>query len=430
MIACVLTTILSLSIAASEPPAKLAKPTPEQAAWQDMELEMFLCLDPCTWQNREYDDHTTSLDTINPEQLNTDQWADTAKKFDAKLILFVAKHTGGFCWWQTETTEYGVRQTPWRGGKGDVMKDLSESCRKAGLRLGVYLSPCDDRFGAAGGGKCKTPEAQEKYNKVYRQQLTELLSRYGEIAEVWFDGSIIIEVGDILRSHAPKAVVFQGPYATIRWVGNEDGYAPYPAWNAVSKADALAGSTAANGNPDADTWLPIEVDTVNVMPHCWFWNNKPGRTLRTLDDLMDCYDRSVGHGAVLLLNQTPDTTGLIPEPDVKRAAEFGAEIRRRFTTSIKETSGQGNTVELDLVKPTSINHIIAMEQITEGEHVREYVIEGMADGSWHELCKGTSIGHKKIDSFPPVEVSKIRFRCIKSAAEPIIRKLAAYSIAF
>jgi len=407
----------------------LAKPTAEQVAWQDMEVEMFLCLDPCTWQNREYDDHSTPLDKINPEKLDTDQWVATAKAMGAGQILFVAKHTGGFCWWQTDTTDYGVRNTPWRGGKGDVMKDLAESCRKGGIKLGVYLSPCDDVFGAAGGGRCKTSEAQERYTKIYRQQLTELLSRYGEISEVWFDGGNVIESGDILARYAPKAMVFQGPHATIRWVGNEEGFAPYPAWNGVAKADAQSGgATAANGNPDGDAWLPNEVDTVNVSPHFWFWNNKPERTLRSVDELMDCYYRSVGHGAVLLLNQTPDTTGLIPEADVKRAAEFGAEIKRRFGKSLAETQGKGDVIELTLEKPARIDHVITMEQITEGERVREYVIEGLVAGAWKELCKGSAIGHKKIDRFDPVEVGGVRFRCIKSAAEPLIRRLAVYCV--
>jgi alpha-L-fucosidase len=421
--------VLFALLAGLAAPGDLARPTPEQAAWQDMELEMFLCLDPCTWQNREYDDHSTPLDKINPEKLDTDQWAKTAQAFGAGQILFVAKHTGGFCWWQTETSDYGVRQIPWRGGQGDVMKDLSESCAKAGLRLGVYLSPHDDQFGAAGGGRCKTPEAQEKYAQVYRQQLTELLSRYGTIAEVWFDGSLIIDVGDILRQYAPKAMIFQGPHATIRWVGNEEGYAPYPAWNAVSEADARSGgATAAQGNPDGGAWMPLEVDTVNVTPHYWFWNNTPERKLRTLDDLMDCYYPSVGHGCVLLLNQTPDTSGVIPEADVQRAAEFGAEIKRRFGVSLKETSGQGETIELDLGQATKVNHVITMEDIIEGERVRAYVIEGWTGDAWAPLCQGTAVGHKKIDRFEAVEVSKVRFRCTQSAAEPRIRRLAAYCV--
>ena len=443
----------------AEPPVRLAQPTPEQLAWHDLELEMFVCLDPCTWQNLEYDNHSTPLAKINPAKLDTDQWVRVAQSFGAKQVLFVAKHTGGFCWWQTETSKYGLQQIPWRGGRGDVVKDLSESCRQAGLRLALYLSPQDDQFQAGGGGRCRTPEAQQNYNQIYRQQLTELLSRYGEVSEVWFDGSCVTQVGDILKQYAPRAMIFQGPHATIRWVGNEEGYAPYPAWNSVSEADARSGiATAQHGRPDGPVWMPLEVNTINVHPHHWFWNNTPARRLRTLDELMDCYYHSVGHGGVFLLNQTPDTTGLIPEPDARRAAEFGTEIVRRFGKPLAETRGQGAVVELSLPRPTLVDHVILMEEIAEGERVREYVVEawlaagspptrsvseGSADsapppptrsvsegsaGIWQDISRGSAIGHKKIDRFDPVETSKLRLRVTKSAAEPRIRRLAAFFV--
>ena len=390
---------------------------------------MFIHFGPATWQNKEYDDLSTPLSAINPAQLDTDQWVRVAEDMGARYIVFVAKHTGGFCWWQTETTDYSVRNTPWRGGQGDVLRDLAASCRKRGIKLGVYLSPADTKLGAELGGKCPTPEQQEGYAKIYRQQLTELLSRYGEFCEVWFDGSLVVDVGDILKRYAPQAMVFQGPHATIRWVGNEDGYAPYPAWNSLKAADARTGvATADHSDPAGDAWMPLEVDTVSVNPHYWFWHGTPERKLRSVDELVDCYYRSVGHGAVLLINQTPDTTGLIPAADAQRAAEFGAEIRRRFGRSMAETSGAGDTVELKLKEPMLIDHVITMEDIAGGERVREYVLEGQADGEWHELCRGTAIGHKKIDRFEPAKVAGVRLRCVKSAAKPLIRELAVYSV--
>ena len=166
---------------------------------------MFVHFAPNTWQDREYDDLLTPLSAINPTQLDTDQWAECARGLGAKYIVAVAKHAGGFCMWQTETTAYGIRNTPWRGGKGDVLADLSRSCRQQGLRLGVYLSPQDGKFGAGTGGRCKTPELQKTYNDIYRRQLTELLSRYGEMVEIWFDGSLQTPVGDILKERAPHA---------------------------------------------------------------------------------------------------------------------------------------------------------------------------------------------------------------------------------
>jgi len=406
-------------------PSRLALPTSEQAAWQDLELGMFIHFAPNAWQDQEYDDLSTPLAKINPAQLDTDQWVSVAESMGAKYIIFVAKHVGGFCWWQTETTDCSVKSIPWRGGKGDVMAMLSDSCRRRGMKLGVYISPCDRKHGADVGGRCKTPEEQTRYNAIYRQQLAELLSRYGELIEVWFDGSCIIDVGDLLKKYVPKAMIFQGPQATIRWVGNEDGTAPHPAWNSLPLKTAQSGvATAADSRPDGDAWMPLECDA--RFRNTWFWNTKNANTLKTVDQLMDMYDKSVGHGAVLLLNHTPDPTGLIPEVDAKRAAEFGAELQRRFGKSIAETSGQGETIELDLGKARTVDHIITMEDIRRGERVRSYIIETLVDGKWQEICRGTAIGHKKIDHFGPVKASKIRIRILNSAASPIIRKFAVY----
>jgi len=406
-------------------PPRLALPSPEQGAWHDLELGMFIHFAPNTWQDQEYDDLSTPLSKINPAQLDTDQWVRVAEAMGARYIIFVAKHVGGFCWWQTESTDYSVKNIPWHGGKGDVMAMLAESCRRQGMKLGVYISPADGKHGAEGGGRCKTPAEQTRYNAVYRQQLTELLSRYGPLVEVWFDGSCIIDVGDILKKYVPKAMVFQGPQATIRWAGNEDGIAPYPAWNSLPLAAAKSGvATAAESRADGDAWMPLECDA--RFRNTWFWNTKNAGTLKSVDKLMDMYYKSVGHGAVLLLNHTPDPTGRIPEADAKRAAEFGAEVERRFGKCIAETSGQSDIVELDLGKPQVVDHIITMEDIRQGERIRSYSIEALIEGAWKEASKGTAVGHKKIDRMSPVNTVKIRIRILSSAASPVIRKLAAY----
>jgi alpha-L-fucosidase len=234
-------------------------------------------------------------------------------------------------------------------------------------------------------------------------------------------------VGDILKEHAPKAMIFQGPHATIRWVGNEVGIAPYPNWNAVPMERANSGvATWVDGHPDGEAWLPNECDA--RIRATWFWNSTGAHTLKSLDHLMMMYYQSVGRGAVLLLNMTPDPTGRMPEADVKRAAEFGAEIQRRFGRSLAETKGNGESVELALPQPTTVDHVITMEDIAHGERVREYVLEGRVGGEWKELCRGSSIGYKKIDAFEPAEVSRIRWRALHAAAEPQIRKLAAYHV--
>ena len=412
-------------------PDSLAKPMAGQVEYLGMELQMFVCLDPCTWQNREYDNHSTPLSAINPAKLDTDQWCRVARSFGAKQILFVAKHTGGFCWWQTETSKYGIRNTPWKDGKGDVLAELSASCAKHGLKLAVYVYPGDDQWGAGSGsgGRTSDPAKQEAYNKVFRQQLTEVLSRYGEISEVWFDGSCVIEVGDILKQHAPRAMVFQGPHTTLRWVGNEAGYAPYPAWQTVKRADAATGiATAAHSDPDGDVWLPMECDTT-LLDHKWFWGENTDHMLKSLDQLMDIYYKSVGRGCVLLLNATPDTSGLIPAAHVQRYEEFGDEITRRFGKSLGEAHGQGEIVELDLGQPTPINHVITMEDIREGQRVRAYRLEGFAD--WQLAGagpNGSSVGHKRIDVFPRTVVSRVRIVVTESVGQPVICRLAAFNV--
>ena len=407
-------------------PAPRALPTPDQIAWQDLEIGMFIHLAPNTWQDLESDDLSTPLSEINPKDLDSDQWARTALALGAKYIVFVAKHQGGFCMWQTHTTDYGIRNTPWRDGKGDVMADVSASCRKYGLRLGVYLCPRDDHFGAKTGGVCATPELQAKYNAMYREQLTEVLTRYGPIVEVWFDGSTAAPVSDILSKYQPHAMVFQGPSATIRWVGNEDGYAPYPCWNGIDRVDAKTGTaTALNGDPDGDVWLPNEVD-VSIRRPNWFWSTKNTNRVLTLDQLMGIYYRSVGRGAQLLLNIPPNRDGLMSEPDTQLVKTFGDEVKRRFSNPIAQTSGNGTQLTLKLPSPARIDTFILQEDIRAGERVRAYTLEGLSAGNWTKIGEGSAIGHKRIQPVDPVTVGAVRLTVNKHAGVPHLRRIAVF----
>jgi len=410
---------------------KLTRPSAIQYQWHEQERIMFVCLDPCTWQGREYDNHSIPLDRINPKELNTDQWCETAKLWGAHEILFVAKHTGGFCWWQTETTDYGIKNTTYKNGRGDVLKELSESCKKYGLNLGIYVYPGDVTWGAGigSGGRTEDPSKQEAYNEIFRQQLTETLANYGDVIEVWFDGSCIIDVSDILDKYAKNSVIFQGPHATIRWPGTESGKLFYPVWNSVKSEDMKTGtSTQVQGDPDGNIWAPLETNTT-LYDHYWFWSSKKAKQRKSLDDLMECYYKSVGYGSVLLLNSTPDTTGLIPTEDVKLYKAFGDEINRRFKTPLAEESNiMKEVIILSLPKSQKVNHVVTMEDYRQGQRIREYVIEGFNDGIWKELYRGKSVGRKKIDYFAELSISKIRFKVAKSAGEPIIRSISAYYV--
>jgi len=404
----------------------LARPSPQQHAWQDLELGMFVHFAPNTWQDVESDNLSTPLAKINPTMLNTDQWAGTAIALGAKYIVFVAKHQGGFCMWQTHTTEYSIRNTPWKNGKGDVLAELAVSCKNHGLKLGVYICPRDDHFGAATGGICKTPELQALYDAMYRQQWTEVLSGYGEIVEAWFDGSTSTPVGDILKRYQPSVTVFQGPQATIRWVGNEEGFAPYPCWNGCGVEDARMGTaTALNGDPDGPVWLPNEVD-VSIRRPDWFWRTDNTNKILSLDQLLSIYYRSVGRGAQLLLNIPANRDGLLPDPDCKAAATFGKEIERRFGKPIASRAGRGRSINLKLDRPTRIDTVILQEDVALGERVRAYRLEGYADGTWHLLGEGSAIGHKRMQPVDPIIVSAVRLVITKSVNEPAIRTLALF----
>jgi len=231
-----------------------------------------------------------------------------------------------------------------------------------------------------------------------------------------------------VKKYLPNAIVFQGPFANIRWVGNEQGIAPDPAWNSVKMSDAKTGvATGAHGDPDGEVWMPLEVD-VTLKDHNWFWSPTNSKNLRNLDQLMEIYYKSVGRGGLLLLNSAPDTTGLIPQEDMKLYKQFGDEINRRFGKVIASTSGNGESVELNLEASTKIDHVVIQEDIIFGERVREYVIEGKASGKWIELAKGTSIGYKRIERFTVVEVSAVRVRFAKFFYSPVIKNMSVYFV--
>lgn len=408
------------------PPRSLALPSAGQMSWQDMEIGMFVHFAPNTWQDVESDNLSTPLSEINPKRLDTDQWVQTAIALGAKYIVFVAKHQGGFCMWQTQTTDYSIRNTPWKDGHGDVLADVQASCRKYGLKLGVYVCPRDDHFGAKTGGVCKTPELQARYDAMYREQLKEVFSGYGELVEIWFDGSTVTQVGDLIQKYQPHAMVFQGPQATIRWVGNEDGFAPYPCWNGIDRADAQTGTaTALNSDPNGNVWMPSEVD-VSIRRPDWFWSTTNENKVLTKDQLLSIYYRSVGRGAKLLLNIPANRNGLLSEKDSAAAKELGLEIQRRFGIPLVKTSGSGRVLTLRLNRPTRIDTVILQEEIAKGERVREYRLEGRANGAWQTLGAGSAIGHKRIQPVEPATIDEVRLVVTSDAALPAIRTLAVF----
>lgn len=410
----------------------LAKPSAVQYKWHEQERIMFIHFGVATWLGKEYDDTGKfDLSRINPTELNTDDWCETAKLWGAKQIIFVAKHVGGFCWWQTNTTDYSVKNIPWKNGKGDLLADIAASCKKYGLNLGVYIYPGDVKYGAGigSGGKTANPDLQEAYNKVFRQQLTEVLTHYGPMLEVWFDGNCIINIDDILEKHASQSVIFQSKKASIRWPGSESGMLAYPAWNSLSSKDLNSGiSTQYNDDPNGDAWAPLEADAP-LYNHNWFWNPTNEKKRKTVQNLIDMYYKSVGYGGVMLLNASPDTTGKITDGDKNTYRVFGQAIQQRFSDPLKQLANKkGSTFIISFDKPTLVNHVIIEEDYRYGHRIRNYTVEGKINNQWTVLVNGSSVGRKKIDAFATQKVRAIKLTINSFVNTPLIRSLKVYHV--
>jgi alpha-L-fucosidase len=409
----------------------LAKPSPEQYAWQDLELGLFIHFDMATFTGQSKPQTPADPNLYNPVNLDTDQWLEAARAMGAKYAVFVAKHCTGFLSWQSNAYPYGVKQTSWRDGKGDVVRDFIASCHKYAIKPGLYASVSSTAWwGVDNPGVIKWGDRkQEDYAKACETMLTELWSNYGDLTEIWFDGGALTpeqggpDLIPILKRHQPAAIVFQGPLpGGIRWIGNEQGTAGYPCWNTVRRLNDEGA-----GDPNGIIWNPGECD-VPMPGHEWFWSPAQDKNIEPLDALMDMYEKSVGRNCNMLLNATPDITGLIPEANMKHYSDFGKEITRRFGTAVAETQGDGEILELELNRPAGIDHVIIMEDIAHGERVRAYEVEGLVPGgTWQKLCDGISIGHKRIQPFTSVKVAQVRFRATKSVAVPHIRRLAVFN---
>ena len=415
----------------------IPRPTAEQVKWQDYEIGVFYHYDVNSfkpgWNHRMYENFP-GPEIFNPTNLDVGQWMEVPKALGAKYAILTATHGSGFMLWQSDAYAYGVRQSPWRGGKGDVVRDFVESCRKNKISPGLYCHMRVngwwqvDHPGIVNRGKGGDPALQAKYAKAKIQQVEELWGNYGPLAEIWFDGGFAdpkagFDLLPYLKKLQPKAMVMGGgncPVETVRWIGGESGKTKYPCWATGNNPfDDSLGSTSGKD------WCPGEAD-VDLLGGTWLWQPGSDAKLHTLDDLMDIYYGSVGNNCNLLINAAPGPDGLIPAAQLQRFREFGKEIQRRFGRSVAESAGEGDVVDLRLNRSTKIDHVTLMENISEGERVREYLIEGKVGQEWRRIGGGTCIGHKRIERIHPIEVTAVRIRVISSIGKPLIRKLAVY----
>ena len=427
-----------------------AIPTAAQKSWQDMELGMFFHYDipvfKPDWNWRSFKNHPDPS-LYSPAKLDTDQWMEAAKAYGAKYVVFVAKHCSGFLQWQSDLYPYGLRQSSWRGGKGDVVRDFVESARRCGLKPGLYASVATNSFlGVLNPGIVKknawlgkpSPEAQKRYVRICERMAEELWSRYGELAEIWFDGGALPpekggpDLMPLIEKLQPNAILFQGPANArnlIRWIGNERGIAPYPCWSTgreVTQSDGTRESRNERntGNPDGDRWMPGECD-VPLKERGWFCTDR-GRYW-TMDELMEIYFSSVGRNCNLLLNAAPQPDGLVAEEEMRIYKEFGRRIKGIYTNRLCATEGEGDRIELAVPEDSGpVDQVVLMERIERGERVRDFALDALVGGEWREIYRGSCIGHKHIARFDGIAASRLRLSVRESSATPLIRDFSAY----
>ena len=427
----------------------LPKPTPAQVAWQDFEVGLIICLDLPTFLPGGWKETRDTLDPnlYQPRRLDTDQWMEAAKAMGCRYAIFTATHFNGFLQWQSDLYPYGLKQTSWRGGKADVFGDFVRSCRKYSIAPGVFLSCHRNAYQKVWSHRVnwgKGGEGQAEFARIGAKMTEELVSRYGPLCEVWFDAGLPApnEGGpDLLATidrYQKNTVFYHSPQRREhRWIGNESGFAGEPCWSTMpdlAQADRAHRESRTykdlllHGDPNGSLWSPGMVD-VPIRNHEWFWRPGDEAKLYKADDLVKMYYQSVGRNCTFIAGAVPDQDGLIPAADVQVYADFGKEIRRRFGRPLAETKGNANVVELKLPRAARIDHAVLMEDIAQGERVREYVVESVAaGGEWRRLASGESIGHKWIHRFDPVEAQRVRVRLTKAVAEPRIRSFAVYGV--
>lgn len=455
------------------PPAAFGPtPSPAQLAWHEMELNAFVHFTTNTFTDKEWGYGDESPAVFNPTAFDADQWITTFKEAGFKGVILTCKHHDGFCLWPSEFTDHSVKNSPF---KKDVVKEVSDACKRHGLKFGIYVSPWDRNHAAYG-----SPE----YITYYRDQLNELFTNYGPVFEMWFDGanggdgfyggareqrkingSIYYEWPTTLnrvRAFDPNVIFFSDAGPGVRWVGNERGIAGETNWNTITPDTLFAGKAGIenllnSGSENGTHWIPAEVD-VSIRPG-WFYHAKEDSLVKSPEKLFDIYLTSVGRGSTLLLNVPPDRRGLIHENDVQALKQWRALLDKSFKTNLalasnvtatntrgdSDTFSPANTIdrnpdtywatgdevtsaslEIELKEPVTIKYIVIQENIKLGQRVKAFDVEVWQGDAWHKAAEATTIGYKRILKLEPTGTSRVRINIREAKACPVISNVEIF----
>ena len=446
-------------------------PSQEQIDWQKLETYAFIHFGLNTYNDLEWGYGNTPASTFNPVNLDCEQWVATLKQCGMKGVILTAKHHDGFCLWQTETTDYSIANSPYKNGKGDMVKELSDACKKYGLKFGLYLSPWDRNNSEYG---------REDYVETYHKQIDELTKNYGDLFEFWFDGANggngyyggadetrsidarkyydYERARDTILKRHPDAMIFGGTCQTIRWVGNEQGWAGDTDWCMINPELSDHTKHLNHGSENGTHWIPAEVD-VSIRPG-WFYHKREDHQVKSVAQLTDIYYRSVGHNANLLLNFPINLDGKIPALDSLRATEWHEVIVNDFKDNILKnavvrvdnergrkfkaenvidddwntywaTDDDYNfgTISFSFDKPVKMNRVVLQEYIALGQRVKDFYMEGELNGKWFKINPFdtlSTIGYKRIVRFNTVELDKLIIYFEESRGPLCINNIEAY----
>ena len=475
--ACLLTaifiTVCFYSRAQEDAPAPFGPlPSANQMRWQQMEYYAFVHFSLNTYTDQSWGYGNEDIQLFNPTALDCRQWARICKQAGMKGIILVAKHHCGFCLWPSKYTEYSVKNAPWKNGKGDVVREMADACKEYGLKLGIYLSPWD---------RNRADYGKPEYITYFRNQLTELLTNYGPIFEIWFDGANggsgyygganetrtidrktyydWANTYKLVRKLQPGIVIWNdgGQRADLRWVGTEGGSVGETNWSLLNATGDVPYEMLHYGLEDGDAWVPAEVNT-SIRPE-WFYHPSEDKKVKTMPQLMDTYYNSIGHNGSLLLNFPIMPNGLIHPTDEKNVLAFGKAVKAAFSVNLAKAKpaaasnvrskskdfSAGNTTDgnndtywatddsikaasltIDLSSPTRLNRFLVQEYIQLGQRVKAFNVEALVHGQWQELAKGTTIGYKRIISFATVKATKVRLNITDAKACLAISNVGVY----